>query len=175
MGASYPIAFTSSTDLLSALATTRGAAGGFENQYKLEHDLNLELAKAAKEAGSKVYVLISSSGASNTSRFGYMKMKGEIEEDIKALGFEHTVIVQPGLIAGRRQESRPAEAVARQIANVAGMISTHYLKDAWAQDADVIAKAAVSAGLKAANGEAPSSVWELKGPDIVRLGRTNWK
>jgi len=159
----------------SALATTRGAAGGFDNQYKLEHDLNIELAKAAKEAGSKVYVLISSAGASNKSRFGYMKMKGEIEEDIKALGFEHTVIVQPGLIAGRRQESRPAEAVMRQMANVAGMISTHYLKDGWAQDADVIAKAAVSAGLTAANGGAPSSVWELKGPDIVRLGRTNWK
>jgi uncharacterized protein YbjT (DUF2867 family) len=137
--------------------------------------LNVELAKAAKEAGSKVYVLVSAAGASKNSTFGYMKMKGEIEEDIKALGFEHTVIVQPGLIAGRRQESRPMEAVIRHVAGFAGMISSHYLKDAWAQDADVIAKAAVSAGLKAVNGEAPSKVWVLKAADIVRLGRTDWK
>ena len=159
----------------SALATTRGAAGGFDNQYKLEHDLNVELARAAREAGSKVFVLISAASASKSSRFAYFKMKGEIEEDIKALGFEHTVIVQPGIIAGRREESRPMEAFTRHVASFAGIISSHYLKDGWAQDADVIAKAAVSAGLKAVNGEAPGKVWELKAADIVRLGRTDWK
>lgn len=135
----------------------------------------MDLAKASKAAGTKVYVLISSAGASKNSRFSYMKMKGEIEEDIKALDFDHTIIVQPGLIAGRREESRPMEAVMRHIAGFAGMISSHYLKDGWAQDADVIAKASVSAGLKAVNGEVLSKVWVLQGPDIVRLGRTDWK
>jgi hypothetical protein len=53
------------------------------------------------------------------------------------------------------------------------MISSHYLKDGWAQDADVIAKASVSAGLKAVNGEVLSKVWVLQGADIVRLGRTD--
>ena len=137
--------------------------------------MNVELARAAKEAGSKVYVLISAATANKNSRFAYVKMKGEIEEDVKALGFEHTVIVQPGIISGHREESRPMEAVIRHIAGFAGRINSHYLKDWWAQDADVIAKAAVSAGLKALNGEAPSKVWLLKGPDIVRLGRTDWK
>jgi uncharacterized protein YbjT (DUF2867 family) len=137
--------------------------------------LNVELARAAKEAGSKVYVLISAATADKNSRFGYVKMKGEIEEDIKALGFDHTVIVQPGIISGQREESRPMEAVIRHVAGFAGMINSHYLKDWWAQDADMIAKAAVSAGLKALDGEAPSKVWLLKGPDIVRLGRTDWK
>ena len=135
----------------------------------------MELAKAAKEAGSKVCVLISSASANKKSMFAYFKMKGEIEEDIKALGFENTVIVQPGLIAGRRLESRPSEAVVRHVANFAGMINSHYLKDGWAQEADIIAKAAVSAGLKALNGEAPSKVWELKAAEIIRLGRTDWK
>lgn len=159
----------------SALATTRGAAGGFQNQYKLEHDLNIELAQAAKDAGTRVYVLISAQGASTTSSIAYSKMKGQIEEDVKAIGFDHTVILQPGLIAGHREETRMLESVVRKIAAIAGMISTHYLKDGWAQDADVIAKAAVSAGLKAVNGEAPNKVWVLKGADIVRLGRAEWK
>jgi uncharacterized protein YbjT (DUF2867 family) len=40
-----------------SLATTRAAAGGFDKQYAIEHDLNIELAKAAKAAGTKTYVL----------------------------------------------------------------------------------------------------------------------
>lgn len=151
----------------SALAITRAAAGGFENQYKLEHDLNVELAKAAKVAGSKVYVLISAASASTGSMFQYTRMKGQIEEDIKAIGFDHTVILRPGLVAGNREESRPAEAMVRKIVSGLGMINSHFLKDGWAQEADVIAVAEVKAGLKALNGEAPSKVWELNGRDII--------
>jgi uncharacterized protein YbjT (DUF2867 family) len=160
--------------LFSALATTRTAAGGFENQYKLEHDLNVELAAAAKKAGTKVYVLISSQGASASSRLGYPKMKGEIEDHIKELGFDQMVILRPGLIAGNREETRMAEGILRKVAAGLGMISTH-LKDTWAQEAEVIGKAAVSAGLKALNGDAPEKVWILTGSDIIRLGRTEWK
>jgi hypothetical protein len=154
--------------LFSALATSRGAAGGFENQYRLEHGLNVEMAKTAREAGSKVCVLISSATASTNAMFAFSKMKGQIEEDIKALGFDHTIILRPGLLVGNREESRPAEAVLRKIAAGLGSINSHYLKDSWAQDADVIAKAAVGAALKALNGKAPGKVWVLNGRDIIR-------
>lgn len=157
---------------ISAFATTRGAAGGFENQYKIEHGLNIEMAKAAHEAGSKVFVLISSSGASKTSSIPYSRMKGEIEEDIKALGFEHTVILRPGLIAGTREESRPLEAAARFVAGWAGKLHST-LKDSWAQEANVIGRAAVNAGLKALEGDVPAGsekVWVLSGSDIIKLG-----
>jgi len=122
----------------------------------------------------KVYVLISSGGASKSSRFAYPKMKGSLEEEVKALDFEHTVILRPGLIVGPREDSRPAEAAFRTVASILGSIS-HSLKDPWAQDADVIAKAAVSAGLKALEGEAPEKIWLVGQSDIVRLGRTEWK
>jgi hypothetical protein len=161
--------------IFSALATTRAAAGGFDKQYKLEHDLNVELAKAAKDSGTKVYVLISAGGANPKSLLAYQKMKGEIEENIKALDFEHTIILRPGLIAGHREENRAVEAALRKVANVAGHISSPWLKDPWAQEADVIAKAAVNAGLKAVNGEAKEKVWILGGKDIIKLGRTEWK
>lgn len=160
---------------ISAFGTTRAAAGGFENQYKIEHGLNVELAKAAREAGTKVYVLISSSGASKDSHFAYPRMKAEIEEDVKNLGFEHTIIVRPGLIAGTREESRPLEAGARFIANWAGKLHSG-LKDSWAQDADVIGRAAVNAGLKALEGDVPEGsekVWTLYGGDIIKYGKEN--
>jgi uncharacterized protein YbjT (DUF2867 family) len=59
---------------ISGLGTTRGAAGGFENQKKIDYDLNLELAKAAKNAGTKHYVLISATSANSTSMIPYSKM-----------------------------------------------------------------------------------------------------
>jgi len=158
----------------SALGTTRAQAGGFENQRKIDYDLNLELAKAAKAAGVKTYVLISSSSAHPQSTFAYTKMKGELEEAVKQLDFEHTVIVRPGLIVGTREDSRLAEAAGRKVANFIGAISGNRLKDAWAQDADVIARAAVNAGMKTLEGDAPK-VWLLAQPDVVRLGRTEWK
>jgi len=99
-------------------------------------------------------------------------MKGEIEEDVKALGFEHTVILRPGLIAGTREESRPLEAAARFVAGWAGKLHST-LKDTWAQEADVIGRAAVNAGLKALEGDVPAGsekVWVLSGSDIIKLG-----
>lgn len=158
---------------ISAFATTKAAAGGFENQYKIEHGLNIELAKAAREAGTKVYILVSSNGANKDSNIAYMRMKGEIEEDIKALGFERTVILRPGLIAGARDESRPLEAGVRFIAHWAGKLHSG-LKDGWAQEASVIGNAAVVAGLKALEGDVPAGgekVWTLYGSDIMKYGK----
>lgn len=159
----------------SALGTTKAAAGSVEAQRKIDYDLNLELAKAAKERGVKVYVLISSGSASSSSFVPYTKMKGELEDSVQALGFEHTVILRPGLIVGNREDSRPPEFVFRKIAGFMGSI-TSGLKDFWAQDAEVIARAAVSAGVTALqSSEKTPKVWTLGQSDIVRLGRTEWK
>lgn len=116
----------------SALGTTKAAAGSFENQRKIDYDLNLALAKAAKESGVKVYVLISSSGANPHSMIAYSKMKGELEDSVKALDFDHTVILRPGVIVGTREDSRPTEFVLRKVAGFLGGLS-HGLKDTWAQ------------------------------------------
>lgn len=127
----------------------------------------------AKEAGTKVYVLISSANANKASNIAYTRMKGEIEEDVKALGFERTVILRPGLISGTREESRPLEAGIRFIAGWAGKVHSG-LKDGWAQDADVIGKAAVNAGLKALEGDVPSGkekVWNVEGREIIELSK----
>lgn len=89
--------------VFSGLATTRAAAGGLENQYKIDHDLNVELAEAAKKAGCKTYIIVSSAGANPNSFFGYFKMKGEIERDISRIGFDKTVFLKPGPLLGKRQ------------------------------------------------------------------------
>jgi uncharacterized protein YbjT (DUF2867 family) len=156
--------------LFSGLGTTRAQVGGFAAQRKIDYDLNLDLAKAAKQAGVEAYVLISSNGANTKSYFAYPKMKGELEEAVKELGFKHTVIVRPGLIVGERTESRPAEAGLRALAK--GLRSlTPKATDFWAQDAGVIARAAVNAGVQCLEGKREGGVWVLEMGDIVSLGR----
>lgn len=63
----------------------------------------------------------------------------------------------------------------RKIANVFGAVSGNRLKDFWAQDAEVVAKAAVRAGLDAVEGKEKEKFRILWQSDIIRLGRTEWK
>lgn len=99
----------------------------------------------------------------------YPQMKGELEEKVKALGFEHTVILRPGLIQGTREESRPAEAVVRGLAGWMRRVSPR-LTDWWVNDAGVIAEAAVRAGLECEGGR-EAGVWVLGQGEIEKLGR----
>jgi len=73
---------------------------------------------------------------------------------------------------GPRKDSRFAEAVLRKTAMTAGSWSGNRLKDFWAQDADVIAKAA---GVDCVEGRETERFRVLGQADIVRLGRTEWK
>lgn len=105
----------------------------------------------------------------------YSKMKGELDEAVQNLGFEKTVLVKPGLIVGKREDFRGAEWALRTIAQFLGSISGGLLKDFWAQDADVIGRAAMMAGLKCLDGTAPpGNTWVVGMGDIIRLGRTEW-
>jgi len=159
---------------ISALGTTKAQAGSIEAQRKIDYDLNLSLAQAAKDAGIQVYVLISSDAVSRKSMFPYSRMKAELEDAVQSLDFPHTVILKPGLLVGTRSESRPAEAAIRGIAKGLRSISKS-LTDFWAQDADVIGKAAVAASVQCIEGKREKGTWVISQSEIIRLGRTEWK
>ena len=91
--------------VFNAVGTIRTAAGGIENQWKIDHDLCIENAKAAREAGVKTYVFISSAGTRGLlSRYvPYSKMKIGVEDAIEELDFEQAIILRPGMITGERE------------------------------------------------------------------------
>jgi uncharacterized protein YbjT (DUF2867 family) len=101
--------------LYSALGTTLRTAGSQERQYRVDHTFQLRFARAAAANGVPAFVLISSDGANPSSRFFYLRMKGELERDVEALGFQRLRILQPGMLAGRRAEKRPIERVAAPV------------------------------------------------------------
>jgi uncharacterized protein YbjT (DUF2867 family) len=96
-----------------ALGTTIATAGSKEAFYKVDHDMVISFAKNAKTAGAKTFVLVSSVGANpKTSNF-YLKVKGETEKDLEAIGFESLIILRPSMLMGERKEFRLGELIGK--------------------------------------------------------------
>lgn len=95
--------------IFNAVGTTRAAAGGIQNQWKIDHDLCIENAKAAKEAGVETYVYISSAGTRGflAGYVPYSQMKAGVEDAIKELDFKQAIILRPGMILGREKAKAP--------------------------------------------------------------------
>jgi uncharacterized protein YbjT (DUF2867 family) len=88
---------------VSALGTTIRQAGSQSAFRAVDHDLVVELAKAAKEAGARQIIIVSSVGASAGSSNFYLKTKGQAEDAVQALGFARVDIMRPGLLRGDRR------------------------------------------------------------------------
>ncbi|KAF8524793.1 hypothetical protein BDD12DRAFT_870950 [Trichophaea hybrida] len=168
----------SSTVFFSALGTTRSTAGSIDAQRKIDYDLNLALASAAKSAGVKTYVLISVTGADSSSRFAYFAIKGKLEDDVAALGFEKCVVVRPGLILGDREKPRLVEVPFRMLVSLVSWVNADWGNHAG-QSCTMIAKAAIRAGMeegvwegrKTVDGKNGGKVWYMAMGEIVELGK----
>ncbi len=97
------------TDVYACLGTTIKVAGSQERFYQVDHDYAVNVAKLAKEHGATRLALVSSIGASAKAGSFYLRVKGETEDDIRAIGFPRLVIAQPSILMGDRTESRPGE------------------------------------------------------------------
>ena len=129
--------------LFSALGTTLKQAGSKQAQYKIDYHYQYHVAAAAASNGVPVYVLVSSAMANETSRIFYTRMKGELERDVKKLGFRHLHILQPGMLAGSRQKKRTGEVIglaALKLLNAVGIARSQK-----PVDAGIVARAMINA------------------------------
>lgn len=97
--------------LFSTLGTTIKTAGSQERQWEIDYDMQFNAAKHAVANGVKQLVLLSSAGADAKSRIFYSRMKGQLDEDVQALGFEQVKIIRPSMLAGDRKEFRWSEKI----------------------------------------------------------------
>ncbi len=105
-------------DLFCALGTTLAKAGSKEAQYRIDCVYPYEIGKIAKQNGVRQYLLVSSIGADAKSSNFYLKTKGELEEKIQGLDFEHFVAARPSFLLGERKEFRLGERIGIALAKV---------------------------------------------------------
>ncbi len=104
--------------LFSTMGTTIRKAGSKVAQYKIDYTYQLDTAVAAANNGVESYCLVSSAGANLKSSVFYSKMKGELDEAVKELGFKHISIFRPSILAGERKESRMGEKIGLVLARI---------------------------------------------------------
>ncbi len=92
-----------------ALGATLKKAGGREPFRRVDYDLPMAFARAARRRGTGTFALVSALGASPRAPFFYARTKGELERDLTALGFPSLFLARPNFIAGARPEPRPFE------------------------------------------------------------------
>lgn len=92
---------------ICCLGTTWNKSGKNEAAFRaVDLDLVLAFAAAARKAGARHVISVSSVGASAKSAGLYLRTKGEAEEGLKHLGFERLDILRPGLLTGERGGER---------------------------------------------------------------------
>jgi uncharacterized protein YbjT (DUF2867 family) len=97
------------------LGTTIAVAGSKAAFRRIDVELVLAAARAARRSGCDHMLVVSSVGADPAAQNFYLRCKGEMEAGLSALGFARLDIVRPGLLIGPRQGKRPFEGVSQML------------------------------------------------------------
>lgn len=104
--------------VICALGTTIKTAGSKERFRAVDFDIPVAAARMALKKGARHFLLVSSIGADANSRFFYLRVKGELEDALRRLGFRSVTIVRPSVLLGDRGEFRFGEEVAKRFGSL---------------------------------------------------------
>jgi uncharacterized protein YbjT (DUF2867 family) len=153
-------------DLFIALGTTMKKAGTKEAFRAIDHDLIFTIAKCGSLQNIGQLIFVSSIGADSGSPVFYLKVKGELEDDVRRLPYWSVHIMRPSLLLGMRDEKRLAEKWVGKLSKGLHYFSGSILGDLAPVEADDVAKAMV----EAAQGLKPGTHIHY-GSEIMQLAR----
>src|SRR5688500_14032923 len=104
--------------IVCALGTTIRQAGSQERFRRVDHDYPVAAARLGLREGAQHFLLVSALGANPQSRVFYSRVKGEVEDAIRALPYRSVTIVRPSLLLGERAERRLGEQIGKLFAGV---------------------------------------------------------
>ena len=126
---------------VSCLGTTIRVAGSREAFVAVDRTLVVRTARVARAHGARQAIVVSSVGADARSRNFYLSVKGAMEDDVAALGFERVDFLRPGLLLGERAGRRVAEHLFQKLAPVYNPLLAGALGRYRAIPADAVAAA----------------------------------
>ncbi len=106
--------------LFIAFGSTIKKAGSQEKQVEIDVDIPTKVMQLAKKQGIEKCVLISSLGVSAKSPFFYSRMKAQLDENARKIGFDELIIIKPSMLDGNRTEKRLGEKLSISIGNSLG-------------------------------------------------------
>ena len=131
---------------ISAIGTTMRKAGSQAGFRTVDLALVTCFAAAARDAGATHMVAVSSVGADLHSRNFYLRVKGEMEEALKALGFQRFDAFRPGLLRGvRGGDRRLGERIGIAVSPLTNLLLRGPLDRFAAIDSEMVADAIVQA------------------------------
>jgi uncharacterized protein YbjT (DUF2867 family) len=98
-----------------ALGTTIRKAGSREKFREVDFEYPRQLAQLALASGARHFSLVSALGASSGSGVFYSRVKGELEDALRGMGWPSLCLLRPSVIAGDRRESRPVERLSETL------------------------------------------------------------
>lgn len=139
-------------DVFCCLGTTLRAAGSRAAFERVDYHMVVDLARATHKAGARRFLVVSAVGASERAGAFYSRVKGRMEQAVRALPFEAVHIVRPSLLLGARAERRPAERIAQVVAPWLSPLLFGPLEKYRAVPADEVASALITLARSPAKG-----------------------
>ncbi len=96
-------------DCFYCIGTTRKNSPDKNEYRKVELEIPKKVAQIAKANDVNTFLFVSSGFADSNNSGEYLKFKGQVEEEIKALNFPKIGIVRPSFLIGNRKETRVGE------------------------------------------------------------------
>ena len=126
--------------LICCIGTTKAKTPNVGEYEKIDRDIPIRLAKIGKENGIHQYHLISAIGANKNSLINYNRIKGEAEEGVLSAEIPKTLIYRPGMLIGKRNESRPGEFIAQKLSFLFDFFMLGSMKKYHSVKADYLAR-----------------------------------
>lgn len=165
---SFKLALEGTDAVFCCIGTTqKNVKGNIDLYRKIDFDIPLKAARFSKEAGCESFAIITSVGATPRSRTFYLKLKGELEEAIRAIHINSTNVFQPSMLLGRRNEKRTGERVFQGIMRLFSPVMGGSMRKYKAIHGKTVAMAMLNAVKKNEQG-----FFKYTFDDIISLAKT---
>ena len=127
-------------DVFCCLGTTIKKAGSQEAFRAIDFSLVVKVAEVMRKQGAEQFIVVSAMGSNSSSKIFYNKVKGEMEESLKGLGYPCLRIIRPSLLLGHRKEFRLGERIGILMSPFWKLMLVGSLKKYRPVEADAVAR-----------------------------------
>lgn len=138
--------------LFCCLGTTKSKTPNAQEYRRIDLDYPLSLAKISLQNRVSQFHLVSSMGANPESNSAYLKLKGELETELKKLNIKSIHIYQPSFLEGNRHEKRPIEKIMLPLMKLINPLLLGNWENYRSIKAETVAKAMINQSKKELTG-----------------------